>query len=297
MPASPHTPAVRAKPRTNAQLADRHDLYQRAVQCVEAEIDFVDRVYSKLRGKKASLLREDFCGTANTSCEWVRRRPGNFAVGVDLHAPTLAWGIKHNLSRLTDEERTRVELRKEDVLRAGGEPPEGAPAKGPGFDAVLAMNFSYWCFKERAQMVAYYAAVHASLKKDGLFFLDIFGGSDSMREVQEPRKIAARPGGGYGSPPFTYVWDHNHYDPVSGDMRCYIHFRFADGSELKKAFKYEWRLWTIPEIRDILTDAGFSTSTVYWEGTDKKGKGNGVFKPAKHGEACQSFIAYIVAER
>lgn len=278
------------KPRkTNAQFADRHDLYQRAVQCVEAEIDFVDRVYSSIRKKKATWLREDFCGTANTSCEWVRRRATNHAVGLDLHAPTLEWGIRNNLSKLTDEQRTRLELRQENVLHAKAE------AEG-GFDAILAMNFSYWCFKDRATLLEYFVAARKSLKKDGVFFLDIFGGSDSMKEIQEPRKIAARPGGGYGSPPFTYVWDHYHYDPVSGDMTCYIHFKFGDGSEMKRAFKYDWRLWTIPEVRDVLTDAGFGRVTVYWEGTDKKGKGNGVFRPAKSGEACQSFIAYITAE-
>ncbi len=281
--------------KDNAQYADRHDLYQRAVQCVEAEIDFVDRVYTSIRKKKAVWLREDFCGTANTSCEWVRRRAGNRAVGLDLHAPTLAWGIEHNLSQLTDEQRTRLELRQEDVLLAGPDA-EGDGAKPKGYDVVLAMNFSYWCFKERAVLLAYFKAVRESLGKDGVFFLDIFGGSDSMKEIQEPRKIAARPGGGYGSPSFTYVWDHYRYDPVSGDMTCYIHFRFGDGSEMKRAFKYDWRLWTIPEVLDVLADAGFGRRTVYWEGTDKKGKGTGIFRPAKKGEACQSFIAYITAE-
>jgi len=275
--------------KTNAQHADRHDLYQRAVQCVEAEIDFVDRVYSKLRDKKASLLREDFCGTANTSCEWVRRRKTNHAVGIDLDAATLAWGIEHNLGKLSDEERTRLELCREDVLKARA-------SKSGKYDAILAMNFSYWCFKERATLVRYFKGVRASLKRDGIFFLDTFGGSDSMREIEEPRKIAPRTGGGHGSPGFTYVWEHHKYDPINGDMTCYIHFRFADGSELKRAFEYDWRLWTIPETLDILADAGFSRSTVYWEGTDKNGKGNGVFKPSKHGEACPSFIAYIVAE-
>ncbi|MGE3108561.1 MAG: class I SAM-dependent methyltransferase [Phycisphaerales bacterium] len=274
---------------SNADLADKHDLYQRAVQNVVAEIDFVDRTFTKLRGRKAAWLREDFCGTANTSCEWVRRRRTNHAVGLDLHAPTLEWGIRHNLSKLTDAQRTRLELRMEDVLRAR------AGAEG-GFDIVLAMNFSYWCFKQRSVLLQYFTAVRRSLKRDGVFFLDIFGGSDSMREIQEPRKIPARPGGGYGSPAFTYVWDHARYRPISGEIMCHIHFRFADGSEKKRAFTYDWRLWSAPEVCDALTDAGFSRSTVYWEGTDKNGQGNGVFRPSARGQACESFIAYIAAE-
>lgn len=281
--------------RTNAQLADKHDLYQRAVQCVEAEIDFVDYHYKRLRGKRATLLREDFCGTANTSCEWVRRRAGNIAVGIDLDPNPMAWGRKHNISKLTENQQSRLHLRRENVLAAGPYVDEGGKTRG--YDAVLAMNFSYWCFKERAALLAYFRKVHGSLAKDGIYFLDFFGGSDSLKEIEETRRIPARPGGGYGSPPFTYVWDQNKYDPISGDMVCYIHFRFMDGSEMKRAFRYEWRFWTIPEIRDILVDAGFKKITVYWEGDDGKGGGNGVFRPSKHGEACPGYISYITAEK
>ena len=67
-----------------AKQADRHVLYEKAVQCVEAEIDMVDQNFKTLRGRRAISLREDFCGTANTSCEWVRRRSTNFAVGIDI---------------------------------------------------------------------------------------------------------------------------------------------------------------------------------------------------------------------
>jgi SAM-dependent methyltransferase len=284
-------PTKRTKARTAASYCDRHDLYQRAVQCVEAEIDFVDRTYKRLRDRRAVLLREDFCGTANTSCEWVRRRKTNRAVGLDIHHPTLEWGRKHNLSTLTEEQRSRLDLRQVSVLDQRDGEIDG------GFDAVLAMNFSYWCFKDRPTLLRYFRAVHGSLASDGVFFLDFYGGPDALREIQEKRRIGARPGGGHGSPPFTYVWDQARYDPISGDILCYIHFRFADGSEIKRAFTYDWRLWTIPELRDVLVDAGFSPVTVYWEGDDDKGGGDGIFRPRKHGEACPAYIAYIVAEK
>lgn len=296
MPNPTKQTAARSRRRkTLAQLADRNDLYQRAVQCVEAEIDFVDDTYKKLRGKRATLLREDFCGTANTSCEWVRRRPDNIAVGIDIDPKQLAWGERHNLSELNDEQRARVRIRNSNVLTAG--PYEEPGAKARGFDAVLAMNFSYWCLKTRELMLRYFRAVHASLAKDGVFFLDFYGGSDAFREMTEPRRVAGRRSASNPAPPFTYVWDQSRYDPISGDSLCYIHFRFADGSEKKRAFRYDWRLWTIPELRDLLAEAGFGPTTVYWEGDDNKGSGNGIFRPATRGEACASFIAYIVAER
>ncbi len=76
--------AKRSKPALTAKTADKHILYEASVQCPEAEIDFVEKTFSKIRGRRASVLREDFCGTAATACEWVRRHATNRAVGVDL---------------------------------------------------------------------------------------------------------------------------------------------------------------------------------------------------------------------
>ena len=52
---------------SQADLADRHLLYEDSVQCAEAELDFVDGEFRRLRGRQGHVLREDFCGTANTS--------------------------------------------------------------------------------------------------------------------------------------------------------------------------------------------------------------------------------------
>ena len=97
---------------------------------------------------------------------------------------------------------------------------------------------------------------------------------------------------------FTYVWDQNVYDPITGDVVNHIHFRFPDGSEMTKAFTYEWRLWSIPEIRELMLEAGFRKVTVWWEGTDEEsGEGDGEFEPTERGEACPGWIAYFTAEK
>ena len=69
-----------------AASADRHYLYQESVQDTEAEIDFVEETWRELRDRPAELLREDFCGTANTACEWVIRDQDHQAIGIDLDA-------------------------------------------------------------------------------------------------------------------------------------------------------------------------------------------------------------------
>lgn len=261
-----------------ADRADRHALYQNAVQCVEDEIDFVDEKFKEFRGRRAQSIREDFCGTANTSCEWVRRRKANRAIGVDLDPEVLQWGREHNIPKLKGDGPERIRLLETDVLEAETEP----------VDAVLAMNFSYWLFQQRSQMLTYFRRVHDALVSDGIFFLDAYGGYEAHQVISEERECEG----------FTYIWDQAEFDPISGRMQCYIHFKFPDGSKMPRAFSYQWRLWSLPEIRELLAEAGFSRSTIYWEGADEEtGEGNGEFEPVEEGEPDAGWICYIVAEK
>ena len=84
---------------------------------------------------------------------------------------------------------------------------------------------------------------------------------------------------------FTYIWHQAKFHPVTNFIRCHIHFRFKDGS------------WLDPELRELLLEAGFRKATVYWEGEDEDGEGNGEFTPNEKGEADLAWIAYIVAEK
>jgi SAM-dependent methyltransferase len=270
-------------PLTRAN-ADRYDLYTRAVQSVDAEIDFVDRTYKRLRGRFASRFREDFCAAAASACEWVRRRPTNSAIGIDLDPNPLAWGILNNLSQLTDDQRSRIVLEHGDVLKHATD-----PAARP--DIVNAMNFSYYCFEERSLMLRYFRSVRDALAPGGIFFLDHYGGSDALREQRETRRI------GRGPRSFTYVWDQFSYDPITAHAVNYIHFHFNDGTQLFRAFKYEWRLWNLKEIQDVLADAGFKRVSVYWEDEDEDGEGTGTFRRREHGAADYAHVNYIVAEK
>jgi cyclopropane fatty-acyl-phospholipid synthase-like methyltransferase len=264
-----------------AETADRHKLYELSVQCAEAEIDFVDDTFKKLRGRRARLLREDFCGTANVCCEWVKRRKFNRAIGVDLDASVLEWGKTHRLGELKPSERKRIGLLEENVLSVKTEPAE----------IISAMNFSYWLFKERKQLKRYFKRVHNQLADDGILFMDAYGGYDSYKEIEEEREIED------GDTRFTYVWEQEKYEPISGNLICHIHFDFEDGSRMERAFSYDWRLWSLPEIRELLGEAGFSKVTVYWQGFDEDGEPDGEFVPVDEGEADAGWICYITAEK
>jgi hypothetical protein len=266
--------------RDLASQADRHRLYEHSVQFAASEIEFVDDTFKALRGRRAKLLREDFCGTANVCCEWVRQRKGNRAIGVDIDAEVLEWGRDHNLASLSGGQRKRVELCCENVLQVESSPP----------DIVSAMNFSYWLFKERKQLRRYFRRVHETLADDGVLFLDAYGGYDSFRDIVEEREIEEAGG-------FTYVWEQERYDPVSANLICHIHFDFPDGSRMERAFSYDWRLWTLPEIRELLAETGFKNVTVYWQGWDKDGEPDGIFKPVTEADCDAGWICYLSAEK
>ncbi|MHC8441081.1 MAG: methyltransferase domain-containing protein [Candidatus Eutrophobiaceae bacterium] len=270
-------PKSKPNPRTMAELADRHVYYERAVQCVEAEIDFVDDTFQKLRKRKARSVREDFCATANTACEWVRRRRKNIAYAVDIDSKVLDWAIQHNMQRLPPSDQNRLRFIQEDALTV--QTPKAV-------DAILAMNFSYWVMRDRPSMLGYFRNAHRNLAQDGILFLDAFGGYEAFKLLEEETDHED----------FTYIWDQHYYNPINGHAICKIHFRFPDGSELRNAFKYKWRIWTLPEITEMLEETGFD-STIYWEGADANGGGNGKFTQTSEGEADAGWIAYIVAQK
>jgi predicted RNA methylase len=271
----------KARHPTRADGADRHRLYELSVQCAEAEAAFVDEHFRRQRGRTARVLREDFCGTASVCCSWVGLHGENRALGVDIDPQVLAWARRKNISRLPDDQAQRVQLFANDVLAF----------QSPLVDAIAALNFSYWLLRERSDLRHYFERVRASLVADGVFFLDAYGGYDSHRVISEERQIE----GDEGS--FTYVWEQEAFDPITHRMLAHIHFRFPDGSALERAFSYDWRLWTLPEIRELLAGAGFGQVTCYWQGWNPDGTPGGDFRPVEAGQPDAGWICYLTAEK
>jgi hypothetical protein len=260
-----------------AKTADINDLYERSVQCPESEVDLILQAWKEIKGRLPRAIREDFCGTSAVAREWVRRDGLNTVLGVDLDDDVLCWAQNKINKELTQDQISRIKLVKQDVMHVDADPVE----------CVLAMNFSYYGFKQRDQLKKYFSAVHKDLLDDGMFLLDAYGGSDSFLEMDEERDLDG----------FTYVWDQHHVNPITGDIVNYIHFEFPNGSKIDRAFTYEWRFWSLPEIRDVLLESGFTDVSVYWEGTDEGGDGNGVWAIDKKGEACAGWVAYIAATK
>lgn len=263
--------------KLTAKTADKYVLYQQAVQSADQDVEFLIDTYKAIRGKKPKHLREDFCGTCLMSGEWAKLGKNYTTESYDIDPEPLAWGLANNLEPLGAAGK-RVHQYQEDART----PSRKAP------DVRCAQNFSYWVFKTRPEMLDYFVGVYNDLADDGIFVCDLHGGPESIQELEEETEM--------DDESFTYVWDQDSINPITGEARLHIHFRFPDGTEMTDAFTYDWRLWGLPELREILRDAGFSSVDCYWEGTDEDGEsGNGVFTKSEQGEACLSYVAYLVA--
>jgi hypothetical protein len=266
----------RSREQTQAEQVDLYDLYEAAVQDPEGDVALLQRMYRTYYDREPHLLREDFCGTAALCCAWVKADAENRAWGIDIDPRPLSWARVKSFPKLGPELSPRVTLLEGDVREV----------KHEAVDVTVGFNFSYFIFQERADLLAYFRRAYESLSSRGLFVVDLYGGADSQRTMTETRDHTD----------FDYVWDQDRFDPINNRAVNYIHFEFSDGSRIERAFHYDWRLWSIPEVRDALHDVGFSRTETYWERTDRKSnEGTGVYYRAKRAPDDPAWVAYVAA--
>jgi len=268
---------------TMAEMADPYALYEKSVQSPDHDCEFLGNYFRTYTGQPLRHFREDFCGTAALSSFFVTLHSENRAVGIDLDWPTLNWGLKKNVASLTPSQQQRLQLIQGNVL-------DPHPTQS---QLIAAMNFSYMVFRDRATLLRYFQQVRLALQPGGLFMFDIWGGSESQVEQEEVRDIENEEADGIGD--FTFTWDQDRFDPATYFCTTCIHFGFQDGSELRNAFSYEWRLWTIPEVTELMQEAGFEDIHFLWEGTDlQTHEGTGIYERTETGDADLAWIAYMV---
>lgn len=258
-----------------SEIFDKYYYYTKSVQSAENDVEFFNDFYKETRKTEAITFREDFCGGFLICCEWVKLGDKKKAIGLDLDQEPIEYGFKNYLSKLNQDQKKRVSIFEQNVLKSDL----------PKADMVAALNFSYFIFKERQVLKTYFQNVYDSLNENGLFFLDCFGGPATQERNEEEVEHEG----------FSYFWDQDYYNPINNDAKFYIHFKI-DGEKRKRerVFSYDWRMWSLPELKDLMTEVGFKDVKVLWEGSDEEGDGNGVFTESKEGEECESWIAYVV---
>ncbi|GJP37674.1 hypothetical protein CLOM_g22108 [Closterium sp. NIES-68] len=169
-------------------------------------------------------------------------------------------------------------------------------------DLICAFNFSSCCLLHRSELLAYFRSARARLAGGGtggesvadggagsgavrggggggggggVFAMDLYGGTSSEGALKLHRR--------YGD--MDYTWEQERFDAVTRTTRISLHFRVPhdwvpassapDSTRrggrkrqqpkrvLRSAFSYSWRLWTIPEVRELMQEAGFDSVHVW----------------------------------
>ena len=270
-----NTPEVGAE-GDGLSLELKYKLYEKSVQNHEDDIEFVSEEYRRIKGREALTLREDFCGTGALACAWADKGEGHRAWGVDIDPEPMEHGKKRHHERLGEAARGRMRYIQGDV----------AEPRDFKTDVVVAFNFSYYVFKRRRDLVRYFERVREGLNSQGVFFVDIFGGTECFQELEEETEFKKH----------SYYWDCDSYNPLKNEAVYHIHFKtYKDGKRHERVFSYDWRHWTVAEVVEAMEDAGFAKVLTYWEEDDEDGEeGNGEFYVSDKEENCESWVAYIV---
>lgn len=258
----------------------KYSLYEHAVQEPRAHIPWFQNLYTELRGRPPRRLREDFCGSFYFSSEWVKRDPRNTAIALDLDPVPLASGKRRHFKTMTDNERSRLRIRRQDVISV----------TKPLSDLAYAGNFSFNTFKDTQTLTRYFSRVLRSLDDRGVFILEMAGGPGFIEKGTESKRFTRG-----RKPWFTYSWEQKDFDPITHVGLYSIHFRLPTGRSIRDAFVYDWRIWSIPELRDALRIAGFRKTIVLWEQQDEDGMGSSIYLPSERGDNAHSWLAYILA--
>ncbi|MBL9032531.1 MAG: hypothetical protein JNM80_12600 [Phycisphaerae bacterium] len=232
------------------------------------------RFLQAVHGREPRALREDFCGTGGVCRAWAALSPRHTAVGVDLDPVPLR--------RLQGVPRVRavcVDVRS-CAARA---------------DVISATNFPLGYFHDRPSLLRYLRAARARLRPRGVFVCDTYGGSSSFVRGSITRDHFAPDG-----TRVRYTWQQRHADPITGLVEDALHFRATRAGEVvyeeADAFVYHWRLWSVPELRDALAEAGFGRTEVYADLADAVDeRGHTYVRPVENGEDLdENFIVSVV---
>lgn len=230
---------------------DKLNLYRLAVQHAPAEVAFLQRAFAHHNdGELPTLLREDFCGTAAIAAHFVALDENHRAVAIDSHYPTHRWALQR-WPEVLGERAQDLHLVCDDVLSA----------RTPRVDVVAALNFSVFIYHDRPALLNYFKTARKTLRPGGLLVIDAYGGPGAMQVKMQKRQVV--PDASESVKPFEYQWEQRNYDAVTSRVDSRIHFGLSKSKTIRDAFLYDWRLWSLTELVELLTEAGFASAQVW----------------------------------
>lgn len=248
---------------------DRFDFYERAAQDPDRQARFLRALCADPRAPGA--LGEDFSAAGAISRAWIDLHPDNRAVCVD-HDPAPLERLRRRAS-----DPARLLIRRADVR-----------AVRDKVNVLAVLNFSICEFHHRDDLVDYLRHARRRLGPADPLVIDIYAGTDAL--VTGESDVELRDG-------VRYVWEQRAANPLTGRVVNAMHFFPQDDPPLQDAFVYDWRLWSVPELRDALLEAGFHALDIYTELAAAEDQDGSLYPlpvtdPA---DLDDNFVAYIAA--
>lgn len=264
------------------QTLTRYDLYELVVQIPSIQARFLRAIH----GGAPRVLAEDFSGPASIARAWLELDADHHAIANDRDPEPLEHAKLRAQEQLEDG-IARFTLRTTDVMAAGDHA-----------DIIAAFNFAACELHERAALVTYLRRALYRLNANGVFVADLYGGVDAYSPGESTQTVKTDAGS------VKYTWEQRDADPLSGRVCNAMHFAGpALKKEMRDAFVYDWRLWSVPELRDALREAGFKKTEVYADyGGAMDDEGNLIVRPASWDGAVgqlgdqleENWVVYVV---
>lgn len=257
---------------------DRFDLYELAVTNPVPLARFLFAAHSG----RPRVLREDFSGSGALCRGWQLVAPSAKSIAVDADQVPLR--------KLAGVEGVRAV--NADVMTCRLKA-----------DIIAATNFPLGYWHTRELLVAYLEHARRCTAPSGIFACDLYGGSDAFT----PGKTSVTLRGPSGER-IRYTWEQRNADPITARVFNAIHFHIASKSrgrraarpvEFRDAFTYDWRLWSIPEMRDAMLDAGWASVDIYDTLGDAIDQDGRVYvRPLEPGDVLDDpYVVYLIARR
>lgn len=245
-----------------------------------------------VHGGDPRTLCEDFCGPASVARAWCAMGRAFHAVAVDIDPVPL----KHARARAAESDRAgrdtslkRLRLAEQDVLTVRDR-----------VDIIAGFNFAMCELHDRTKLIVYLRSAKKRLKPGGVLIADLYGGPGSLTPGTATRRVPTECG------TLVYRWEQRRVDPVTARVINAIHFVLpgrgpAEARTFSDAFVYDWRLWTVAELRDAMLEAGFASTEIYTSYGDAVDSDGNLyvrpfatdFEPGDPDELGENFVAYV----
>jgi len=222
------------------------DLYELCVTEPVRLIRFLDAAH----GRKPKILREDFSGSGALARSWAasHRSRSSIAVDIDPGVLELAAAQQRVSPEVADAKRSKSRA-----------------------DIITATNFPIGYQHSRAALLQYLRNAKKSLEPGGIFVCDLYGGRDAFSPGKIIQMLRAPNAAPWHGELVEYTFEQRVADPLSGLVLDALHFRVWAKSnksrkpnfELRDAFVYHWRLWSLSELTDALKEAGFRSVEIH----------------------------------